>query len=147
VPTSITLKVLHDIIQAVMGWFDYHLWKFTIGKQAYSLAMDDDWGTEPRTAAAKVRLRDALKPRKTVNDYTYDFGEGWEHRLTTITDVRVGLPGASYPHSSVTKGTGARGLRWHPRLLRTARSDRRPYSSEPFASQRIGGRLRSRLIR
>ena len=31
VPTSITLKVLHDIIQAVMGWFDYHLWEFTIG--------------------------------------------------------------------------------------------------------------------
>ena len=25
VPTSITLKVLHDVIQAVMGWFDYHL--------------------------------------------------------------------------------------------------------------------------
>ena len=24
-PTSITLKVLHDIVQAVMGWFDYHL--------------------------------------------------------------------------------------------------------------------------
>ena len=24
VPTSITLKVLHDIIQAVMGWFDCH---------------------------------------------------------------------------------------------------------------------------
>ena len=33
VPTSITLKVLHDIVQAVMGWFDYHLWEFTIGKQ------------------------------------------------------------------------------------------------------------------
>jgi hypothetical protein len=31
VPTSITLKVLHDIIQVVMGWFDYHLWEFTIG--------------------------------------------------------------------------------------------------------------------
>jgi hypothetical protein len=32
--TSITLKVLHDIIQAVMGWFDYHLWEFTIGTEA-----------------------------------------------------------------------------------------------------------------
>ena len=30
VPTSIMLTVLHDIIQAVMGWFDYHLWEFTI---------------------------------------------------------------------------------------------------------------------
>jgi Plasmid pRiA4b ORF-3-like protein len=96
VPTSITLKVLHDIIQAVMGWFDDHLWEFTIGKQKYSLPIDDDWGTEPRIQAAKVRLRDVLEPRKTVIDYTYDFGDGWEHRLT-ITDVRVGQPGVSYP--------------------------------------------------
>jgi Plasmid pRiA4b ORF-3-like protein len=45
VPTSITLQVLHDIIQAVMGWFDYHLWEFTVGKQKYGLATDEDWGT------------------------------------------------------------------------------------------------------
>jgi hypothetical protein len=96
VPTSITLKVLHDIIQAVMGWFDYHLWEFTIGKQRYGVPMDDDWGTEPRIAAGKVRLRDVLKPRKTIIDYTYDFGDGWEHRLT-VTDVRAGQPGVSYP--------------------------------------------------
>ena len=43
VPTSITLKVLHDIIQVVMGWFDYHLWEFTIGKQRFGLQMDNDW--------------------------------------------------------------------------------------------------------
>src|ERR1700731_112856 len=96
VPTSITLKVLHDIIQAVMGWFDYHLWEFRIGKQRYGLPMDDDWGTEPRIAAGKVRLRDVLKPRKTVIDYTYDFGDRWEH-LLTVTDVRTGQPGVSYP--------------------------------------------------
>ena len=42
VPTSITLKVLHDIIQAVMGWFDCHLWEFTIGKPRYALPMDED---------------------------------------------------------------------------------------------------------
>jgi hypothetical protein len=96
VPTSITLKVLHDIIQAVMGWFDYHLWEFTIGKQRYGLPMDDDWGTEARFEAGKVRLRDVLKPRKTVIDYTYDSGDGWEHRLT-VTDVRAGMLGVSYP--------------------------------------------------
>src|ERR1700720_1326447 len=96
VPTSITLKVLHEIIQAVMGWFDYHLWEFTIGKQRYGLPMDDDRGTEPRIAAGKVRLRDVLKPRKTIIDYTYDFGDSWEHRLT-VTDVRAGQPGVSYP--------------------------------------------------
>jgi hypothetical protein len=96
VPTSITLKVLHDIIQAVMGWFDCHLWEFIIGKQKYGLSMDEDWGTEPRILAAKVRLRDVLKPGKTVINYVYDFGDYWEHRLI-VTDVRAGQPSISYP--------------------------------------------------
>jgi len=96
VPTSITLKVLHDIVQATIGWFDYHLWEFTIGEQRYGLPMDEDWGTEPRKEAIKVRLRDVLHPRKTVIDYTYDFGDNWEHRIT-VTDVRPGEPGVGYP--------------------------------------------------
>jgi Plasmid pRiA4b ORF-3-like protein len=96
VPTSITLKVLHDILQVVMGWFDYHLWEFTIGKQRYGLPMDAGWEAEPCINAGKARLRDVLKPRKTVIDYTYDFGDCWEHRLT-VTDVRAGKPEVSYP--------------------------------------------------
>jgi hypothetical protein len=43
-----------------------------------------------------MRLRDVLKPRKTVIDYTYDFGDGWEHRLI-VTDVRAGQSSVSYP--------------------------------------------------
>jgi Plasmid pRiA4b ORF-3-like protein len=97
VPTSITLKVFHDIIQAVVGWFDCHLWEFTIGEQKYGLPMDQDWGTRRRRFQAEmVRLRDVLKPRKTVIDYTYDFGDCWEHRLT-VSDVRAGEPVMSYP--------------------------------------------------
>jgi hypothetical protein len=37
--------------------------------------MDADWGTEPRFQATKVRLRDVLKPRKTIIDYLFDFGD------------------------------------------------------------------------
>ena len=29
-------------------------------------------------------------------DYTYDFGDSWEHRLT-VTDVRPGEPDTAYP--------------------------------------------------
>ena len=96
VPTSVTLKVLHDIVQIVMGWFDYHLWEFTIAKQKYGPPMDEDWGAEPRVPASKVRLRDVLKSRKIVIDYLYDFGDCWELRLT-VTDIRAGQPGVSYP--------------------------------------------------
>lgn len=94
-PTSITLKTLHDVIQATMGWFDRHLWEFTIAKRRYGPPMDEDWGTE-RLDAAKVRLRDVLAARKTTIDYIYDFGDSWEHKLT-VTDVRAGEPGHFYP--------------------------------------------------
>ena len=46
--------------------------------------------------AGKVRLRDVLQPPKTVLDYTYDFGDQWEHQLT-VTDIRAGEPGVPYP--------------------------------------------------
>ena len=96
VPTSVTLKLLHDIIQGVMGWSDYHLWEFTIGKQKYGLSSDADWGTAPSIKASTVHLRDVLKLPKTVIKYTYDFGDCWEHRLT-VTDIRASEPGVSYP--------------------------------------------------
>lgn len=74
-PTSMPLKVLHDVIQAVMGWFDCHLWEFTIAERQYGLPPDEDWGTEPRFEAAKVRLRDVPSPGRTVLDYLYDFDD------------------------------------------------------------------------
>jgi hypothetical protein len=58
--------------------------------------MDEDWGTEPRFEATKVRLRDVLKPRKTILDYLYDFGDTWEHKLT-VAAIRQGEPGVGYP--------------------------------------------------
>jgi hypothetical protein len=96
VPISITLAGLHEVVQAAMGWHDEHLWEFTIGKRRYGLSMDEDWGTEPRPDAREVRLRDVLKPRRTVIGYVYDFGDCWEHRLT-VTGTRAGEPGLCYP--------------------------------------------------
>lgn len=104
-PTSITLKVLHDIIQITIGWFDYHLWEFTIGEQRYGLPIDEDWGAGPRKEAAKVRLREVLKTQRTVIDYVYDFGDYWEHRIT-VTDVRPGDPQLSYPRYIGGEGAG-----------------------------------------
>ncbi len=97
VPTSITLKVLHDIVQITMGWLSSHMWELAIGERTYGLPTDEDWGMAPRTPAIKIRLRDVLKTRKTTIDYLYDFGDAWAHRLT-VTGIRQGKPDVSYPH-------------------------------------------------
>ena len=96
VPTSITLKVLHDIVQVTMGWCDYHLWEMALGGKTYGLPMDEDFGARPRKVAALVRLRDVLASGTTQISYTYDFGDSWEHSLT-ISDIRAGAPGTAYP--------------------------------------------------
>ena len=96
VPTSVTLKVLHDIVQVTIRWLDYHLWEFVIAGQSYGLPMDEDWGTTPRKLAVKVRLRDVLSPGTSGIDYTFDFGDNWEHRLI-VSDVRQGEHGGAYP--------------------------------------------------
>lgn len=97
VPTSVTLKGLHDIVQAAMGWFNQHMWEFRIGRQVYGQPIPgDNWGDTPMVNAGKVQLSELLKPRKTVIDYTYDMGDCWEHRLT-VTDVRPADPDTAYP--------------------------------------------------
>lgn len=96
VPTSITLKVLHHIVQVTMGWLDYHLWEFRVDGTTYGLPMDEDWGTSPRKSADRTRLRDMITPGTTIIDYIYDFGDYWEHRLT-VSDVRAGDPTIGYP--------------------------------------------------
>ena len=105
VPTSITLKVLHDIVQVTIGWMDYHLWEFVIDGGTYGLPMDEDRGAAPRKAAAKVRLRDIVKPGETVITYTYDFGDDWVHEIR-ITDIRPGEPGVGYPRYVAGEGSG-----------------------------------------
>nr|WP_305013666.1 hypothetical protein [Roseomonas sp. HF4] len=65
------LKAPHEVIQAAMGWLDYHLWEFTVGQRRFGLPMDEDWSTEPRIEAAKFRLREVLTPRKTTMIYVW----------------------------------------------------------------------------
>jgi hypothetical protein len=96
VPTSITLKVLHDIVQVSMGWCDFHLWQMMIGGKTYGLSVDEDFGIAPRKLADRVRLRDVLTGDTTHVAYIYDFGDSWEHSLV-VSDIRTGAPDIGYP--------------------------------------------------
>lgn len=96
VPTSITLKVLHNIVQVTMGWMDSHLWEFRTDGTTYGLPVDEDWATSPRKSADRTRLREVIRPGTTTIAYNYDFGDSWEH-LLTISDVRAGDPTIGYP--------------------------------------------------
>jgi hypothetical protein len=79
VPTSMNLKALHGVIQALMGWLDYHLWEFEADGRKYSLLIRDDpeWN-ERITDAAKTTLSSLVADGVT---HVYDMGDNWQHRV------------------------------------------------------------------
>ena len=85
VPTSMTLKQVHAVVQAAMDWENAHLWQFSIGRERIA-----------ESRAAKLCLYDILRPRSTKLFYLYDFGDSWEHQLT-LTHVRPADPRTAYP--------------------------------------------------
>jgi len=88
VPGSISLDRLHDVIQIVMGWKDYHLHEFSIGKKRYT---EDPEHQDDGAPEGKFRLMDLVKQKGRIIDYLYDFGDVWQH-LITIDDSRYWNP-------------------------------------------------------
>ena len=75
-----TLDHLHEVIQAAFGWWNCHLHEFEVRRNRYGTPdPDEDWGEPPRDERA-TRL-DAIASEGSSFRYTYDFGDGWEHRV------------------------------------------------------------------
>jgi hypothetical protein len=51
--------VLHDVVQAAMGWCNQHLWELRQGKQHYRQPIPgDNGGGSPTMKTDKIRLGD-----------------------------------------------------------------------------------------
>lgn len=82
------------MIQAAMGWTNSHLHSFLIDQVSYGIRHDDfDTGLENEQ---KFRL-DELVPRERIRfDYTYDFGDNWEHDVV-VEKILLLEAGVKYP--------------------------------------------------
>jgi Plasmid pRiA4b ORF-3-like protein len=77
---SCTLDHVHEVIQAAFGWWNYHLHEFEVGRARYGIPdPEEDWGEPPRDDR-RTRL-DAIAGEGSSFRYTYDFGDGWDHRV------------------------------------------------------------------
>ncbi len=86
-PGDLTLEVVHTLFQAAMGWSDSHLHRFQpgIGKsynEPYFITEFDEDEGEEGTREDGVRLDQVLRAPGDRLTYLYDFGDGWEHRVT-----------------------------------------------------------------
>jgi hypothetical protein len=96
---DITLAKLHDVLQAVMGWYDCHLHQFRDMEETRYGPRDDDmdpeWDAdviEERT----VKLRHVMPEVGSRLLYEYDFGDDWVHGLEVVK-VGPAEPGTRYP--------------------------------------------------
>jgi len=87
---GITLFKLHNILQEVMGWEDYHLHRFVIKGEDYSvISREADMLGHDFIDEKKVKLCSVIPGEKFKFTYEYDFGDSWGH---TILVEKIFLP-------------------------------------------------------
>lgn len=80
VRSDMSLAVLHEVLQAAMGWTDSHLHEFTIDGAVYGLPdpeIEYDDVIDERTAV----LGRLVPGAGATFTYRYDFGDSWEHEV------------------------------------------------------------------
>ena len=92
VPLTTSLKGLHDVIQAVMPFENYHLFLFDVGDKRYGIS-DPEWDHVRATLDAKnIKLGALVERGVSAFSYTYDFGDDWRHSVAienvTAADCR-----------------------------------------------------------
>jgi hypothetical protein len=93
-----TLAKLHDIIQIVMGWQDYHLHDFEIGEERYGLPeqWDSGWDDAEISSSRKIKVSQLADQGIKSIHYQYDMGDSWGHTLS-IEKTMSAQAGVTYP--------------------------------------------------
>jgi hypothetical protein len=134
VPSAATLGVLHQVVQAVMGWQGHHLHAFTA---AWGRRSDADTPDTETVALAAVlpKVGDRLV-------YVYDFGDHWEH-LIEVEQVHRPAPRIRYPRCPAGAGAcppedcgGPPGYHDLQRALRSRKGWRYQQAREAFGAGR-----------
>jgi Plasmid pRiA4b ORF-3-like protein len=94
------LDQLHQILQAALGWENYHLHAFSFGEEEFG----------PRDAELGLDFND--ERQVTLGEltdigarfrYTYDFGDNWQHEIV-VEDLLHADPDIHYPILVAAKG-------------------------------------------
>ncbi len=133
VPSSATLADLHRVLQAVMGWEDYHLHSFETG-------WDRSYGHQ---GAAETVTLAAVLPRVGGRlAYVYDFGDHWLHEVE-VEKIHRPAPRVRYPRCTAGRGAcppedsgGPHGYDDLQRALRSRKGWRYQHAREHFGRGR-----------
>jgi Plasmid pRiA4b ORF-3-like protein. len=94
VPGNRSLGDLHTIIQDAFGWTDSHLHAFRIRGDVFGVPSPEDF--EPVIDERRVRLDELALRGRSKFEYTYDFGDDWQHEIVVVA-ARKKLADIDYP--------------------------------------------------
>lgn len=89
VPGSVPLSKLHRILQAALGWENYHAYFFAVGTREYGPPGLDPEGMHSDRAARLANVAPIVGARF---DYHYDLGDRWQHSV--VVEAIAPLEGA-----------------------------------------------------
>jgi len=159
VSLTTNLRALHEIIQAVMPWENYHLYQFAMGERVYGEPDPEDavWGCKIYQAKG-MRLGTLVDRGITELLYTYDFGDDWQHSVIVEEVLEVTL-GTDYPlfidgeHTAPPEDVGgppgfmdfveAMAKPRHPQRKDLVRWYGGPFNPVDFGAERIAENIRS----
>lgn len=84
VAEKLTFHDLHQIIQLVFGWDNYHLYQFcpkVYGSHPIIAIPPKDSWDQPDMSAMKTKLNKIFTQEKQTFTYIYDFGDDWIHQI------------------------------------------------------------------
>jgi len=95
---DITLGELHEVLQVVMGWEDYHLHQFIVRGEYYgTLGSEDMLSDEEINDEESISISQIVKmSRKARLTYEYDFGDSWKHEIVLEKTLKP-EPKVKYP--------------------------------------------------
>jgi hypothetical protein len=85
VPAQFSFYQFHLVVQAAFGWENYHLFQFSpagLSSQPAIRQPFDDGENEPFMKAEKTKMDKIFDEAGQKFTYVYDFGDGWEHKIT-----------------------------------------------------------------
>lgn len=96
-PATCSFLDLHIVIQRIFNWCDEHLFNFEMIAHSTNVHVEEYAFQNPEDAfvprghalaeAREVLLGDVF-PRSRTARYSYDYGDGWEHKIKLVKTIR-----------------------------------------------------------
>jgi Plasmid pRiA4b ORF-3-like protein len=93
VPANFTLEGLHDVLQTIMGWANYHLHHFQLGDLMYGELTPED---RDMLDGRKLKLSALAIDGERAFEYVYDYGDNWRC-VVVLEAIAPASPGIVYP--------------------------------------------------